>query len=73
MIRNDAGTLLQSTSISLPGNGQTSFMLPDQYPAVAGKRGTVEFVTPGGGRISVIGLRATPAGNLTTISVLAKQ
>ncbi len=73
VIRNDAGTLLQSTSISLPGNGQTSFMLPDQYPAVAGKRGTVEFVTPGGGRISVIGLRATPAGNLTTISVLAKQ
>ncbi len=72
VIRNDAGTLLQSAVINLPANGQTSFVLPDQYPSAAGKRGTIEFITPPGGRISVIGLRAGTAGNLTTIPVLAK-
>ena len=72
VIRNDAGTLLQSAVINLPASGQTSFLLPDQYPLAAGKRGTIEFITPPGGRISVIGLCAGTAGNLTTIPVLAK-
>jgi len=72
ILRNDTGALLQTTSINMSGRGHTSFMLPDMYPLAAGKRGTVEFVTPSGGRISVIGLRATPLGNLTTIPVMAK-
>jgi hypothetical protein len=37
----------------------------------AGKRGTIEFQTPGGGQISALGIRA--AGSvITTIPVLAK-
>jgi hypothetical protein len=50
-LRDDAGTLLQSTVLSLPGRGHTSFLLPDKYPSAANKRGTVEFVTPAGGLI----------------------
>ncbi len=71
-IDDDTGTLQQTTSITLQANQHTSFMLPDKYASAVNKRGTVEFVTPMGGRISVIGLRATSAGTLTTIPVLAK-
>ena len=40
---------------------------PDRYPATKGKRGTIEFDTPPGGQISVLGLRANgPA--LTTLA-----
>lgn len=73
IVRDDAGVSLTGpASIILPVNGHISFMLPGAYPATVAKRGTVEFQTPPGGRISVIGLRATPTGNVTTIPVLAK-
>jgi beta-lactamase superfamily II metal-dependent hydrolase len=72
VIRDDAGNVLQNPSLNLVGQGHTAFMLPDTYSVTVGKRGTVVFVTPVGGRISAIGLRATPAGNLTTIPVMAK-
>jgi len=71
-IRDESGDLLMTIPMDLQANGHTSFMLPDIFGVAAGKRGTIEFVTPPGGRISVIGLRATEAGNLTTIPVLAK-
>jgi M6 family metalloprotease-like protein len=71
-IRNDNGALLLSTSLTLPANGHLAFMLPDQFPVATGIRGTIEFVTPSGGRFSAIGLRATSDGNLTTIPVIAK-
>ena len=42
------------------------------FPVTANKRGTIEFDTPAGGRISVLGLRFTPPNNaLTTIPALA--
>ncbi|MEQ1884529.1 MAG: FG-GAP-like repeat-containing protein [Bryobacteraceae bacterium] len=72
ILRDDAGTTLQTTSISLPPNGHKSFLLPDTYASVANKRGLVEFVVPSGGRISVIGLRAKSDGTLTTLPVLSK-
>ena len=68
-IYDDLGNLLQTANISLPGQGHTSFMLPTNYPVTAGKRGSVQF---SGGRISVIGVRATTAGTLTTIPLLVK-
>jgi len=40
------------------------------FPEVAGKRGTVEFDAPAGGRIGVLGLR-TNSGALTTLPLLA--
>ena len=60
---------------SLSISGHTSFVLSDPtlgFPVTADKRGTVEFDTPAGGRISVLGLRFTPPNNaLTTIPALA--
>jgi hypothetical protein len=74
VIRDDTGVVISSpgTTISLGGNGHTSFVLSMQFPATANLRGTIEFDTPSGGRISVLGLRFTPPNNaLTTIPALA--
>jgi GH35 family endo-1,4-beta-xylanase len=57
-------------TISLTAQGHTSFLLNANYPITAGIRGTIEFDTPAGGQISVLGLRFNgPA--LTTVPVLA--
>jgi hypothetical protein len=74
VLRDDTGaTLVTPTpTINLAGGGHTSFILANSYASVAGKRGTVEFDTPAGAQISALGLRATPAGAVTTIPVLAK-
>ncbi|HTM14238.1 MAG TPA: putative Ig domain-containing protein [Bryobacteraceae bacterium] len=77
IIRDDTGAVIgpAGASISLTGNGHTSFVLSDPvlgFPVTANKRGTIEFDTPAGGRISVLGLRFTPPNNaLTTIPALA--
>ena len=76
VIRDDAGNLIGPAGafISLAGNGHTSFVLSDQYPATANIRGTIEFDTPAGRQISVLGIRTTPLGTsktLTTIPALA--
>jgi hypothetical protein len=71
-IRDESGAVVPgSKSIGLAALGHTSFMLTDRE-AVGQRRGTIEFDTPPNGRISVIGLRFTPAGAFTTIPVLAK-
>jgi hypothetical protein len=71
-ISDDAGTLLQTGSVSLPARGHQSFMLPANFPLTTDKRGVVEFAPSGGGRISIVGLRAKADGTLTTVPVLAK-
>ena len=77
VIRDDTGAVISApgASISLGGNGHTAFVLSDPtlgFPVTANKRGTIEFDTPAGGQISVLGLRFTPPNNsLTTIPALA--
>ncbi len=77
IIRNDAGVVIGNpgANISVAGNGHFSFVLSDPvngFPVTANLRGTIEFDTPAGGRISVLGLRFTPPNNaLTTIPALA--
>jgi hypothetical protein len=72
VLRDDTGAQLGTATINLAAHGHTSFILANKYASVAGKRGTVEFRTPAGAQISVLGLRATPTGAVTTIPVLAK-
>ncbi len=76
VIRDDSGTVISPAGavISLAGNGHTSFVLSTQYPATANKRGTIEFDTPAGGQISVLGIRTTPlaaSNTFTTVPALA--
>jgi hypothetical protein len=73
VLRGDTGaTLGTAAAISLPAYAHTSFMLATNYAAVAGRRGTIELDTPAGGKISALGIRATPGGAITTVPVLAK-
>ena len=72
VIRDDAGTILQSSTVTIPALGHTSFNLSLNYPIAAQRRGTVEFQTPAGGQISVLGLRFSPTTAFTTIPPLAK-
>ena len=79
IIRNDAGAQIGTGSIRLPAHGHTSFMLTDTssggWAVTAGVRGTVEFVTPSGGQIAPLGLRAAtiPGGfTITTIPVMVR-
>jgi sugar lactone lactonase YvrE len=77
IVRDENGVVISApgASISLGGNGHTSFVLSDPalgFPVTADTRGTIEFDTPAGGRISVLGLRFTPPNSaLTTIPALA--
>ena len=77
-IRDQNGSVLVNTTISLPANGHTSFDLTDRYGITAGKQGIIQLDTPEFARISVIGLRTAPATgslggfSLATIPVVAR-
>lgn len=74
VVRDDAGNPLTNTIISLAPNGHVAFMLADTglgYPQTAGKRGTVEFDVPTGGRIGVLGIRVD-GGVVTSIPALTR-
>ena len=68
VVNDDAGTLIASGSVSVPALGHTAFTLADQYPATAGKRGTLQFIRPPQGQISVLGIRSN-GNSFTTIPV----
>jgi hypothetical protein len=71
VLRDDTGAVLETGTLSFPGNGHSAFVLDGNYPATAGKRGTVEFDPVGGAQISVVGIRAN--GNFfTSVPVLTK-
>ena len=70
VVRDDSGAQIASGSIALAANGHTSFVLSSQFPATANGRGTIEFDTPGSGRISVLGIRTTPLGSSTTLTTI---
>jgi len=70
VIRDDTGAQTATGSLALAANGHASFVLSLQFPATANGRGTIEFDTPAGGRISVLGIRTTPLGSSTTITTI---
>jgi hypothetical protein len=72
IVRDDNGVVLQSTTISLPAQGHNAFDISVGLPVTDGRRGTLEFQTPSGGQISVLGLRFNPTGSFSTTPALAK-
>ena len=70
IVRNSSGIQIGSFNLALLAMGHTSFMLKDVYPITVGLRGTIEFQTPPGGWISILGLRAN-GPSVTTLPVLA--
>ncbi len=67
ILRDEAGNQIGTGSIPLPANGHTAFVLASQFPVTANIRGTVEFATPAGAEINVLGIRSTPALTFTTL------
>jgi uncharacterized repeat protein (TIGR03803 family) len=80
VMRNDAGDQLSTQTITLPASGHTSFDLAasSTWPAntsftlAENARGTLEFDTPAGGQISVLGLSFNPASAFTSIPAIGK-
>lgn len=72
ILRDDTGAMIDSTSVSLAGQGHASFLLTSLSAATANQRGTIEFDVPAGSQIGTLGLRFTPSGVFTTIPVVAK-
>ncbi len=71
VIRDDTGSQLAAGPLpTLAGGGHTSFVLSAQFPQTANRRGTIQFNTPPGGRISVLGIRTTPLGSSTTLTTI---
>ncbi|MCZ2076704.1 MAG: hypothetical protein LC130_17125 [Bryobacterales bacterium] len=71
-IRDDAGTVVVSNTITLPAQGHTSFDLVERFPLTAQKRGTVEFSSPASGHITPLGIRFTSDGAFSTIPVVQR-
>ncbi len=72
LLRDDSGAQIAAASIPLAANGHVSEMMTTLFPAAAEIRGTVEFDTPPGAQIGVIGIRSPPALTFTTLPALAK-
>lgn len=64
---DEAGNQIGTTTLNpIPGNGHTSFVLPDQIGSTAGKRGIVRFQSSGTGGLAGLGLRFMNAQNTFT-------
>jgi formylglycine-generating enzyme required for sulfatase activity len=73
VVRDDTGAQIATDTIPLAANGHLAFTLAvDKYPAAANIRGTIEFDTPAGARIGVLGIRIPVAHTFTTLPALVK-
>jgi hypothetical protein len=73
IVRDDSGNQIGTDSLTLAANGHLAFTLvTDKYPATANIRGTIEFDTPPGGQIGVLGIRSPIAHTFTTLPAMAK-
>jgi len=71
VIRDATGATLGLGVLHVAANGHNAFVLADQFPATANASGTVEFLTPPSGPISVLGIRFPASGEFSTIPVVA--
>ncbi len=66
-IRDDKGFKIASDSIALPAHGHTAVVVPTGYPGAANRRGNLQFDTPSGGQINVLGLSFNPTLNFSSL------
>ena len=72
VVRDDTGAQIATDTISLVANGHLAFGAVERYPATANIRGTIEFDTPGGAQIGVLGIRTLAGHTFTALPVLVK-
>jgi len=71
IVRDEAGAQIHTQMLELAGTGHTSFEIASAIANTGGKVGSVEFRTPAGGCIAVLGLRFNGV-SFTTIPVIPK-
>ena len=68
---DDTGATLGTSSINLPANGHTSFLVKDQFPSAANIRGSL-VLTSSSSAIAALGIRAAAAGTYTSIPAMTQ-
>jgi sugar lactone lactonase YvrE len=68
-IFDPTGVQLGVQTLTLPANGHTSFLFPDQLPQTAGQQGIVQFQSSSGS-LAGVGLRASSQGTFTSIPII---
>jgi sugar lactone lactonase YvrE len=63
------GAVLFSATLPLPSLNHSSFILTEQYPALANTRGVLRFSTLFAGQVDVIGLRLSSTQSITSVPV----
>jgi hypothetical protein len=71
IVRDEAGTQIHTQTLELAGLGHTSGAMTDLIGSTGGRVGSVEFRTPPGGAITVLGLRFNGV-SFTTIPVMPR-
>jgi hypothetical protein len=69
-IWDDSGNPLGAQTLTIGGSGHTAFVLPNQLPLTAGKRGIVRFQSAAAGGIAGLGLRFSPFGTFTSVPTM---
>jgi len=73
IVRDDTGAQIATDTLNIAANGHLAFTLvTDKYTATQNIRGTIEFDTPPGGQIGVLGIRIPVAHTFTTLPALVK-
>jgi hypothetical protein len=70
--RDSEGKHLLTDMLQLPARGHSSFSLPDKYPSLIGLKGTLELQNLKASGFTVLGLRFSPSGSITSIPVAPK-
>ena len=66
-IWDESGTQVGVQSLSLPAGGHKSFILAQDLPATATRRGIIQFSSDLSGGLTGLGLRINPSGGFTSI------
>jgi hypothetical protein len=69
-IWDENGFQLGTQTLTLSGNGHTSFALPDKLPLTGGKRGIVQFQSSSTSGLTGLGLRFSPFGTFTSVPTI---
>jgi hypothetical protein len=69
-IWDEYGNRLGAPTLTIPGNGHTSFVATTALPPTAANRGIVQFQNSSGGAIDGLGLRFSPYGTFTSVPTI---
>jgi hypothetical protein len=72
IMRDENGAEIARDALTVPANGHTSFSLPDRFPVLKGRRGTVEFLTNAPAGITGLGLRFNPSLSFTSVPAIVR-